>query len=208
MPTNSPYIIGTIEQHEGRNVILTLVPNNEHPEIAPDSHVTVWNQPNAGGPAAMFQGRLTELSGATAAFVVTESDVPPDWPDRIDPLGEGNPVYAAVPGTYIPDMSRMATNSEMKLMVQLARDHEEKTSLRAQGGIITATLLRTGLEDEEAEEAGAGDRAGAGAGAAPDGPQAEIAVTVTGAGDLDLDLMESVSDLNIMNEQARREEKE
>ena len=196
MHTNSPYIIGTIDQHQGRNVILTLVPNNEHPEIAPDSHITVWNQPSAGGPAAMFQGRLTELSGATAAFVVTESQVPPDWPEGIDPLGQGNPVYAAAPGTYMPDMSRMATNSEMKLMAQLARDHEEKTSLRAQGGVITAIVLSAVLEDEEEEKT------------APDGPQAEIAVTVTGTGDLDLDLMESVSDLNIMNEQARREEKE
>ena len=200
MPTNSPYIIGTIDQHEGRNVILTLVPNNEHPEIAPDSHVTVWNQPSAGGPTAMFQGRLTELSGATGAFIVTESQVPPDWPDGIDPLGEGNTVYAAVPGTYMPDISRLATNKEMKLMLQLARDHEKNTSLKTQGGTLTAIVLRTGPEDEKDEEPVDGTT--------PDGLQVELAVTVTGAGNLDLDLMESVTDLNIMNQQARREEKE
>ena len=204
MPTNAAYIIGTIEQHEGKNVIFVLAPPGEHGRVAPDSHVTVWNQVGANGPLAMFQGRITEISGNTGAFTVTQKTVPQAWPEKVDPLGEGNPVYLAVPGTYLPDPGRTATHQEMKLMAQLARDHEENTSLKTQGAGLAAFALPDPLPDEQEGRTPA-EREGA------DQPRERKATTVVVAlptGDLDLDLMESVADLNIMNEEAEREEGE
>ena len=204
MPSNAAYIIGAIEQHDGNNVIFVLAPPGEHGSVAPDSHVTVWNQLGTNGPLAMFQGRITEISGSAAAFTVTEARVPPAWPEEVDPLGAGNPVYLALPGTYLPDPGRTATNQEMKLMAQMARDHEENTLQKTQG----ATLIRftpagrptDGQAGRIPDKRGEADT--------PPERQRTAVVAAVPTGDLDLDLMESVAGLNIMNEEAEREEKE
>lgn len=182
MYMNSPYLIGTIDDRDGDRVSFTLAPPGNHGDPGPDADVTVWNQLEAGGPIAMFRGRITEVTGRSAAFRVLESQVPEDWPKRNEPMGMGNPVYLAIPGTFLPDPSRAATPAEMKLMVQMARDLAANTGQTIQGWSLTPFV-----QQEEGEEP-------------------VLGILASGVGDVDMDLLESTAELAEINRQARDEE--
>ena len=79
-----------------------------------------------------------EVSGPTCAFVLQASRVDADWPAHIHPLGQGNAVYLALPGSFIPNPSRSVQNqAEWDMLLQLAADHQERTGIPPSGAIIT-----------------------------------------------------------------------
>ena len=56
-----------------------------------------------------------------------------DWPEDLHPLGRGNPVYLAMPGSFIPDATRSASREELALMIELSKDHEKQDGVKPSG---------------------------------------------------------------------------
>ena len=55
----------------------------------------------------------------------------------IHPLGQGNAVYLALPGSFIPNPSRSVRNqAEWDMLLQLAADHQERTGIPPSGAIV------------------------------------------------------------------------
>ena len=91
-----------------------------------------------------------EVSGPTCAFVLQASRVDPDWPAHIHPMGQGNAVYLALPGSFIPNPSRSVQNqAEWDMLLQLAADHQERTGIPPSGDIITLSPPHLQAEDED-----------------------------------------------------------
>ena len=91
-----------------------------------------------------------EVSGPTCAFVLQASRVDPDWPPHIHPMGQGNAVYLALPGSFIPNPSRSVQNqAEWDMLLQLAADHQERTGIPPSGDIITLSPPHLQAEDED-----------------------------------------------------------
>ena len=44
-----------------------------------------------------------EVSGPNCTFIIEEATVDPNWPAHIHPMGQGNAVYLALPGSFIPN---------------------------------------------------------------------------------------------------------
>ena len=79
-----------------------------------------------------------EVSGPNCTFVIEEATVDPNWPTHIHPLGQGNAVYLALPGSFLPHPFRAVQNqAEWDLLLQLAADHQDRTGIPPSGAIIT-----------------------------------------------------------------------
>ena len=79
-----------------------------------------------------------EVSGPNCTFVIEEAVVDPDWPTHIHPMGQGNAVYLALPGSFLPHPFRAVQNqAEWDLLLQLAADHQDRTGIPPSGAIIT-----------------------------------------------------------------------
>ena len=79
-----------------------------------------------------------EVSGPNCAFILQASRADPDWPPHIHPLGQGNAVYLALPGSFLPHPFRAVQNqAEWDMLLQLAADHQERTGIPPSGTIIT-----------------------------------------------------------------------
>ena len=127
--TSPSYPIGVIDDPLENGARFSVMPQNGRQMPAPGHPVTVWNQTRPGGPMARFRGEITELSPTQGTFIVQEQMVDPDWPKAIHPLGRGNPVYLAHPGSFNPDMSRQASREEFALMNELSNDHQNATGI-------------------------------------------------------------------------------
>ena len=123
--------IGIICHPTGNGAIFEFQDDRDRADATPDSPVVVWNMVHENNALARFRGFITEVSENTGAFIVTDSEISPDWPDHIDPLGAGNPVYAGQLDSYEPDMRRIClTTDEFEHLRDLAEQHEEMTGLK------------------------------------------------------------------------------
>ena len=78
------------------------------------------------------------ISGPNCTFVIEEAVVDPNWPTHIHPLGQGNAVYLALPGSFLTHPFRAVQNqAEWDMLLQLAADHQERTGIPPSGTIIT-----------------------------------------------------------------------
>ena len=129
MTTNAAMPIGIIDESTPDGAVFTMTRPQDHRDLQPDAAVTVWNHHQGTGATARLQGRVTEVGATTASFLVTLEDIDPGWPAHIDPKGAGNPVYLAIPGTYVVDLSRTATPQEFEMLLEFARQHQEMTGI-------------------------------------------------------------------------------
>ena len=129
----------------------TLLPEGGRRPVTPGDYITIANHDPRVPASARFRGRITEVSGPTCAFVLQASRVDPYWPPHIHPMGQGNAVYLALPGSFIPNPSRSVQNqAEWDMLLQLAADHQERTGIPPSGDIIT--LSPPHLQDENQDE--------------------------------------------------------
>ncbi len=139
--------IGIIEESNEDGGIMVLTRPGDGAELRHDTPVVIWNQ--VGESCARMRGLITEISGQTASFRITGSEIDPGWPERMDPRGRGNPVYLGAPYGYLPLTNRWASSGEMEMLDEFARRHEEETGIGPTTGyIVGATPNRAELRRE------------------------------------------------------------
>ena len=131
--TGVTYPIGVIDEPIESGAIFSVMPLNGREMPGPGTPVTVWNQTEPGGPMARFKGEITEVTASTGTMIVTDREIDHDWPGYLHPMGRGNPVYIALPDSYVPDQSRSASREELALMMELAKDHEKDSGIKPSG---------------------------------------------------------------------------
>ena len=143
--------IGTGPAADGARYTLTRPKDSE--DLKPGMAVTVWNFHQDYNAGARFRGEITEISRTTGSFKVMEAHVDPDWPRHIEPLGVGNPVYLAVPGSFFPDLNRTCSPEELDMLKEFAQQHREETGIEPSTGVIFAALVEIpGFTAEELED--------------------------------------------------------
>ncbi len=134
--------IGIILQPTQGGAIFELRTPEDQEDAKPDSHVTVWNYHHQTCALARFRGLITEAGEKTASFIVTESQVDPTWPEHIEPMGAGNPVYLAQEGSFNPDMSRLCRDErEFAELVDLAEEHQRMTGIKPAAAAMVPELV-------------------------------------------------------------------
>ena len=130
--------IGIVDHSTNDGCIFTLTRPKDRETLVSGTQVTLWNAIQVEGKPVVvrFRGQVTEVSQTTAAMLITHADTNPRWPNQIDPMGSGMPVYLASPNSYHVDMSRICESpEEMQFLTDMARDHQEQT------GIPNASLV-------------------------------------------------------------------
>ena len=142
------YPIGVIDDPMEMGATFSVMPQHERTELRAGQPVTVWNQTAPGGPMAKFRGEITEISKTQGSFIVLEERIDKAWPQQLHPMGRGNPVYIALPGSFECDMSRrVECPEEYALMVQLAKDHEEMTGIKPSSTMAVGIVYRAQNEN-------------------------------------------------------------
>jgi hypothetical protein len=137
--------IGIIDQPTPNGCIFSFTRPTDR-DLPHGTELVVHNQ--VGQEMARFRGHLTEVSHTTGSMLITHSDISPDWPQQIDPMGAGNGVYLGVPGTYDPDIARVCeTPEEFEFLIDVAQQHKEMTGLPHH---YTAYAVRPPQDDSEA----------------------------------------------------------
>ena len=135
MLTATAYPVGIVENTNASGVIFTVLKSDHNPDPLPDQPVTIVHVLPDHHAAARFRGFITEISDNVGAMLITHSEKDDHWPSHIDPLSQGNPVYAALPQTFIADSARRANAEEFQLLRQLAQEHQEATGIDPTAGI-------------------------------------------------------------------------
>ena len=126
--------------HPSRSILVVgiALPEGGRKPVTPGDYITVANHDPRVPASARFRGRITEVSGPNCTFVIEEAVVDPDWPTHIHPMGQGNAVYLALPGSFLPHPFRAVQNqAEWDMLLQLAADHQDRTGIPPSGAIIT-----------------------------------------------------------------------
>ena len=140
----------TDDAHEGGGTF-SIMPQGDRDMPQIGDPITIWNQEREGGPMARFRGEITEITGQTGSYIIHEEDVDPNWPVNVNPRGTGNSLYLAQGPTFMPNMSRIATNEEYQLMLELAKDHEEMEDIPPLAGVIGPDLRGEGVPGDYPE---------------------------------------------------------
>ena len=158
MPIAALMPVGIIETHDEENSFTFLRLPVDHEQLTLDSSVVVWNYKDEN--LARCRGIVTELTDEGGSVRIVESDIATAWPTETDPFGYANPVYLAADpedvnddvyqplqtgDTLVPD------NGRMKLLQELAKEHENLSGIGPAHGIMTPVraLLQEGFYEEE-----------------------------------------------------------
>lgn len=125
--------LGYIEDSLPDGAIFVLARPEDRNELQTDTSITVWNFWHETQALVKVRGTVTEVTGFRASFRTDQIDQQPGWPEHLDPIGAGNPVYRAHPGTFDPDGSRNASYDELQDMWERAYEHQEATGIRPAG---------------------------------------------------------------------------
>lgn len=88
-----------------------------------------------------MRSEITEATGLPASFVITNQEIDPHWPGRLDPKGAGNPVYPGIPDALGPDFNRgFASPQKMAFLMELATDHQRDTNIPPAGAVYAAAV--------------------------------------------------------------------
>ena len=135
MSTNFFFPIGFVDQHEDRNLLLSLARPDDAATLTAETPVVIWNcQQDA---LARCQAVITEVGQGVAAALIVAEEIEPEWPATTDPWGPGNPVYLAIPGSWHADWQRRATPRELDEMLARTRDYQAATGIIATAAIYT-----------------------------------------------------------------------
>ena len=142
--------IGIVEDSETGRATFTMLRPEDKDQLKPGDSITIRNRlPHLDDITASFQGEITEVGHTIASLVITQTNIPPDWPPHLDPKGKGMPVYLAIPGTYMPDpRRRQASPQELKMLVQLALEHQRATGIAPSGDIIVFTKQEPDFDED------------------------------------------------------------
>ncbi len=137
--TNVLMPVGIIDESNDTGAIFTFARLQDRETIIPGTPVMVRNYHHDTDSHARIRGTITEVTGHTASFITLETMIDPNWPDRLDPIGAGNPVYAGQPDSFDPvfNRERMASPEELEMLNEFARQHEELAGIKPAGAVYT-----------------------------------------------------------------------
>ena len=131
--TNFWMPLGIIEEVSQGGGILVMTRPDDGQHFTAGTPVTIWDMDGGSGALARYRGRLSEVGETVAAFIIEERQFDPSWPEDLDPLEAGNPVYLALPDSFEPDPSRLANRWELGHLQQLADEFEAKSGISTGG---------------------------------------------------------------------------
>ena len=134
------YPVGIIDETVPGGVQMSIMPPGDREPVQPGDPVVIYNQMGPHGAMARFRGTISEMGDSLASVVVDESDVNDEWPENVNPLGSGNPVYLGhQKGSWLPHPARQVQCPEERaLMIALAREHQNDTGIEPTAGVIMA----------------------------------------------------------------------
>ena len=113
MPVQVILPIGFIKELTNEGAAFKITdPEDEH-LLRKDTPVTVWGYRSEQLAVAKVRGRVTKTNGSTAEFTTVKSEVDPRWPEDVNPLSEGSPVYLAKANSFEPDTKRVGSIDQL-----------------------------------------------------------------------------------------------
>lgn len=117
-----PYImpIGFVDSIVNEGVVILLTNPEESTDIRKGTPVTirVFNQGTLS--SSRMRGEINSVGYVSATVTITETRLGRRWPQGLEILRRGTPVYLGIPGTFEPDESRMLTQEQTDSMASLA----------------------------------------------------------------------------------------
>lgn len=149
MPTNALMPLGYVDDSTEQGGTFSMARLSDRELIRPGTPVLIRNEDSRSNATALLRGEVTETTGQTAAFIISDQHIDPDWPDYLDPKGAGNPVYLGIPGTYHPDFNRgFASVEEYQYLLELAEEHRQATGIEPRGASYVPARRRD-QQDED-----------------------------------------------------------
>ena len=131
MAENRILPLGFIDRITEDGAVMWLTIPSDSCNLRLETAVTLTNhsirQPNA---VAAARGIITAVGYVTATFKTVETQTATTWPENENVLRKGLPVYAAIPGTFIPDPSRTLTKEQEDSLRRLTARYREITRHR------------------------------------------------------------------------------
>ena len=109
--------IGIIKKSTGAGTTIRLIP--PHPsadKLQPQMNIRTRDS-ETGAHAKATVG-VVEIQGNMARFDILELETEPEWPEGMDPLAAGQPVYLALPDSFEPDPEPQGTVEEIQAFLE------------------------------------------------------------------------------------------
>ena len=113
--------LGFIDRLTEDGAIITLNSTQESRTLREGEPITIWRYHPGQLALAKVRGSITAVGYITATFRTTETRTDPRWPDKIEVLRPGTPVYLGTPGSFEPEPSRTISEELAENLQRLAR---------------------------------------------------------------------------------------